>query len=94
MEVTHGSFNIAEKYRIWWLGQLTGRTHRSVTFDIVSDVGQFEFSIEVIPNDSDPPGGVDGAIQIAVKSLAAFGKGVAEAAENYQPPAIYSPKSQ
>jgi hypothetical protein len=65
-----------------------------VAFEIDSDVGTIEFNVEVIPQEEDAPEGVDDAIRIARRSLVEFGKALAEAAEKYEPPTIYSPKGR
>ena len=65
-----------------------------VAFEIQSDdVGTIKFNVDVVPEDHDPAG-VDGAIIIARRTLVEFGKALATAGERYEPPLIYSPKSE
>jgi hypothetical protein len=65
-----------------------------IVFEIKSDdFGPAEFNVEVIPAEGDDADQIDNAIIIARRTLVEFGKALAAAAEKYEPPVIYSPKS-
>jgi hypothetical protein len=62
----------------------------TVSFDVVSDLGRIRFEILIAP-EAGSPDGLDAALQIARKSLAEFGRALAEEADKEIPPiTIYS----
>ena len=63
-----------------------------VSFDVVSDLGRLTLNSQVIPEE-DASVDLNEALRIAVKSLADFGRSLAEEAEKEAPLTICSPAS-